>query len=118
MSWINYAYKVDKDTNDLYRHSITKIDPRDPAAVDSAAHALENLSLNQDSTFVGMSSNENILYNDLVTFAPPDVTSNTRILAVCGLMQEEAGPAADGWFLADMMAYWALFGGKTESQLW
>jgi hypothetical protein len=86
--------------------------------VGSAAHALAGLDINRDKTFIGMPQNENILYQEVVTSTPPDVTPNTRIVAVCGLTQKEADPGEDGWFLADMMTYYALFGNQTVAQKW
>ncbi|KAL8663085.1 MAG: hypothetical protein Q9202_004122 [Teloschistes flavicans] len=49
---------------------------------------------------------------------PPDVTKDTRIVAVCGINPKWASPRDDGWFFSDFCAFWHLLNGLTTSQTW
>ena len=55
-----------------------------------------------------------------VSFCPPDVSPDTRIVAVCGVSAREGkdSPVLDGWMLSDMFAFMQLFDGETKNQTW
>lgn len=57
-------------------------------------------------------------YTQFTTHTPPDITSNTRIVAVCGTFQKKAMPKVDGWFLSDFFAFYTIFRGMTQHQTW
>ncbi|KAL8916043.1 MAG: hypothetical protein Q9208_008728 [Pyrenodesmia sp. 3 TL-2023] len=63
-------------------------------------------------------TNTNVTFETFSTHTPPDIPSNTRILAVCGIEQEKAMPELDGWFLSDFMAFWHVLHGFTKYQSW
>lgn len=50
------------------------------------------------------------------THTVPDVTVNTRVVAVVGIQQEWAAPEVDGWFLSDFFAFWNVLKGMTCNQ--
>lgn len=57
------------------------------------------------------------------TACPPDVGPRTRIVAICGITDENnfADPAKHGWFLSDFYLFHYLFSrvhGPTPSQIW
>ncbi|MDI1493009.1 MAG: hypothetical protein OHK93_004793 [Ramalina farinacea] len=52
------------------------------------------------------------------THTVPDVTVNTRVVAVVGIQQEWAAPEIDGWFLSDFFAFWNVLQGMTSTQTW
>ncbi|BAE59995.1 hypothetical protein BDV35DRAFT_382091 [Aspergillus flavus] len=57
------------------------------------------------------------------TTCPPDIGPRTRLIAVCGITDDEddASPAKDGWFLSDFYLFHYLFSdlhGPTASQIW
>ena len=45
------------------------------------------------------------------THTVPDVTVNTRVVAVVGIQQENAAPQVDGWFLSVFFAFWNVVKG-------
>ncbi|KUJ17161.1 uncharacterized protein LY89DRAFT_718821 [Mollisia scopiformis] len=51
---------------------------------------------------------------------PPDVQKNTRIIAVCGIPEIDAGPQDDGWFFSDFFLFYQMLGSRPElpNQLW
>ena len=53
-----------------------------------------------------------------VTHTIPDITPKTRIIAVLGIEQKNAGPGDDGWFLSDFFAFWHVLNGFTSNQTW
>lgn len=57
-------------------------------------------------------------YLEFNTHTPPDITPNTRILAICGIASGEAAPNDDGWILSDFFAFYHLCRGLTEHQTW
>ncbi|KAM5469275.1 hypothetical protein MauCBS54593_004631 [Microsporum audouinii] len=53
--------------------------------------------------------------------SPPDITPNTRILAVCGVSDDSenaASPEHDGWFYSDFFAFHTLLHGQGAAQKW
>lgn len=44
---------------------------------------------------------------EFLTFCPPDVQPNTRIIALCGAndYNDNASPESDGWFLSDFYLF-------------
>ncbi|KAI4120260.1 MAG: hypothetical protein LQ338_007149 [Usnochroma carphineum] len=63
-------------------------------------------------------SNANVAFGTFNIHTPPDITSNTRIIACLGLNQDTIKPNHDGWFLSDFMAFWHIFNGLTKHQTW
>ncbi|KAI9052719.1 hypothetical protein LZ554_002995 [Drepanopeziza brunnea f. sp. 'monogermtubi'] len=61
-----------------------------------------------------------------LTTSPPDVSSNTRILVVCGISNKPntgtgegmASPREDGWFYSDMFLYHYLLTGLGANQIY
>ncbi|KAL8733587.1 MAG: hypothetical protein Q9166_001995 [cf. Caloplaca sp. 2 TL-2023] len=83
--------------------------------------ALEKIQFGKPQTHGGVfldDNNAKQTYERFVTRTPPDITPNTRIVAVCGIKQQRAGPGADGWFLSDFFAFYHLLHGLTPHQHW
>ncbi|KAL8788895.1 MAG: hypothetical protein Q9213_001418 [Squamulea squamosa] len=83
--------------------------------------ALANIQIGQPQTHGGVfleSTDPKVVYDQFVTRTPPDVTNNTRIVAICGIDQKEASPQEDGWFLSDFFAFYHLLHGLTKHQSW
>ncbi|KAL8903134.1 MAG: hypothetical protein Q9207_004121 [Kuettlingeria erythrocarpa] len=57
-------------------------------------------------------------YQSFNMHTPPDITPNTRIIAVCGVPTKDAAPHNDGWFISDFFAFYHLFHGLGESDCW
>ncbi|KAL9135963.1 MAG: hypothetical protein Q9175_002826 [Cornicularia normoerica] len=92
-------------------------DPNDAGAL---RKALAGMRIGQPGTSGGhfyTAGNENQQYEQFNLHTPPDVTSNTRIIAVLGI-HEDAEPQQDGWFVSDFFAFWNIFQGITDSQNW
>lgn len=84
-----YFFPAEQDTNHAGRLS----------------KALSTINLNNPSTFGGVVRKAPANgYSKFNTFSPPDLTSSTRIVAVCGIWQKDAMPQGDGWFLSDFFA--------------
>ncbi|KAL8847472.1 MAG: hypothetical protein Q9221_007498 [Calogaya cf. arnoldii] len=93
-------------------------DPNDPGML---AKAIGKMKLRQPETYGGKlldSTKTGRQYDEFNTHTPPDITSNTRIVAVCGIRQDQAAPSDDGWFLSDFFAFHHLFTGLTTNQVW
>lgn len=58
------------------------------------------------------------MYAEFNTHTPPDITEKTRIVAVCGVLHEDAHSKADGWLVSDFFAFWHLLSGMTTHQTW
>ncbi|KAG4417573.1 hypothetical protein IFR04_009303 [Cadophora malorum] len=68
-----------------------------------------------------MSDNMQPLAGDNATTRnPPNVTSKTHIVAVCGTsdIRDGASPTRDGWFVSDMYLWKHLLKGMGASQVW
>ena len=93
-------------------------DPNDAGALQKA---LSKMTIGKPQTFGGVlkdASNQNVQYESFNTHTPPDVTANTRVIAVLGLAQERIAPNKDGWFLSDFFAFWRVLNGMTKTQAW
>ncbi|KAL8952777.1 MAG: hypothetical protein Q9222_001324 [Ikaeria aurantiellina] len=93
-------------------------DPNDAGAL---GKALGKLRLDMPGTYGGElrdPSNATVAFQTFNTHTPPDITSNTRIVACLGITQATAAPKIDGWFLSDFMAFWHIFNGFTKHQTW
>jgi hypothetical protein len=123
--WVQFHYpkvnpksgKVD-DSRELLL-SKAKLD----ATLEETRKRLEGVRVNEPTTFGGKFNKEEDkstarLYREIVTSTPPDITRETRVVAVCGVQQFEAMPSKDGWIVADMMLLYALLGGTSTSQQW
>ncbi|EFQ98153.1 hypothetical protein MGYG_01189 [Nannizzia gypsea CBS 118893] len=59
--------------------------------------------------------------SSFLTNSPPDITPNTRILAVCGVSdypENAASPEDDGWFYSDFFTFHTLLYGQGAAQKW
>ncbi|KAL9013486.1 MAG: hypothetical protein Q9173_001820 [Seirophora scorigena] len=93
-------------------------DPNDPGML---AAALGKMKIGQPSTYGGKFLEKTVArpqYENFNTHTPPDITSKTRILGVCGVQPKNAAPNEDGWFLSDFFAFYHLFRGLTPNQCW
>ena len=93
-------------------------DKMDPRALDKT---LKGLNFQSPATFGGAYkdiSRKGDLIQEFNVHTPPDIPFNTRILAVCGIHQNDASPQKDGWFLSDFFAFWHIFNGTTRNQQW
>ena len=63
-------------------------------------------------------SNISRTFDIFTTHTPLDVTQNTRIIAVLGILQNDAAPDLNGWFLSDFIAFHHLLRRCTKSQTW
>ncbi|KAL8668278.1 MAG: hypothetical protein Q9168_007089 [Polycauliona sp. 1 TL-2023] len=85
------------------------------------AKALGKMKLRQPGTYTGQlleTTTPGRQYEEFNIHTPPDITPNTRIVAVCGIKPVEAGPSDDGWFLTDFFAFHHLLSGLTKHQIW
>ncbi|KAL8636366.1 MAG: hypothetical protein Q9226_009264 [Calogaya cf. arnoldii] len=85
------------------------------------AKHLEKFKLRFPATYGGFmqdDSNPEVTFNSFNTHTPPDITPNTRIVAVLGITQKEAVMPASMWFISDFFAFWNLFKGLTTIQHW
>ncbi|KAI4090307.1 MAG: hypothetical protein LQ344_004855 [Seirophora lacunosa] len=85
------------------------------------AAALGKMKIGQPSTYGGKFLEKTVArpqYEKFNTHTPPDITTKTRILAVCGIQPKNASPNEDGWFLSDFFAFYHLFRGLTSNQCW
>lgn len=83
--------------------------------------ALSNLDFGKPETFGGRFRDawkRELHFEKFNTHTPPDITSNTRIAAVCGIVNEDARPEIDGWMLSDFFAFWNIFNSTTKHQSW
>ncbi len=93
-------------------------DPNDPGMM---SKALGKMKLRTPETYGGAlheSTTTGRQYEEFNLHTPPDITKKTRVVAVCGIVQGEASPADDGWFLSDFFAFHHLFSGLTQHQTW
>ncbi|KAL8981669.1 MAG: hypothetical protein Q9205_003613 [Flavoplaca limonia] len=93
-------------------------DPNDPGMM---SKAIGKMKLRTPETYGGAlleSTTTGRQYDEFNIHTPPDITQKTRVVAVCGLVQEDASPADDGWFLSDFFAFHHLFSGLTKHQTW
>ncbi|KAI4249759.1 MAG: hypothetical protein L6R40_000548 [Gallowayella cf. fulva] len=80
------------------------------------ATALSKIKVGIPSTFGGVmhsEDNANVVFDTFNIHAPPDITPNTRIIAVLGIPQEDSTKRANEWFISDFFAFWNLFQGVT-----
>ncbi|KAF2712456.1 hypothetical protein K504DRAFT_452642 [Pleomassaria siparia CBS 279.74] len=73
------------------------------------------------ATFGGVfidDSNRDVVYTRFKAHSPPDITPNTRIVAILGTQPVLARPDKDGWFVSDFLAFWHLLNGLTKNQTW
>lgn len=85
------------------------------------AKALQKMEIGRPGSFGGAfldAKNEDIVYQKFKTHTPPDITKNTRIIAVLGIDQKNANRKQDGWFLSDFFAFWHLYNNLTSHQVW
>ncbi|KAL8938990.1 MAG: hypothetical protein Q9216_003600 [Gyalolechia sp. 2 TL-2023] len=93
-------------------------DPNDPKAL---ADALAKIKIGKPESYGGVMrdpSNANVVFDSFDIHTPPDIPSNTRIVAVLGIINGQVNPTEDGWFLSDFMAFWHIFQGLTQHQSW
>ncbi|KAL8880341.1 MAG: hypothetical protein Q9198_002230 [Flavoplaca austrocitrina] len=93
-------------------------DPNDPGML---SKALGKMKLRQPETYGGKlldTTTPGREYDEFNLHTPPDVTNNTRVVAICGIKQAEADPTDDGWFLSDFFAFHHLLTGLTKNQVW
>lgn len=93
-------------------------DPNDPPAL---AKALEHISISDPQATHAVfhdKQKRSIKVPRFTTHTVPDVTANTRIVAVVGVQQKVADPQTDGWFLSDFFAFWNVLHGMTATQTW
>lgn len=62
--------------------------------------------------------NKSKTFEIFTTHTPPDVTKNTRIIGVLGILQDDAAPHQNGWLLSDFIAFHHLLRKCTKSQKW
>ncbi len=124
MQWIHYWYpNVSKSTGKVEDNPGLKRQGLDEA-LEEGVNQLSRVELEKQNPvpFGGVllkDANRFVEYSDIAINSPPDVDQNTRILAICGIGPDEAAPSQeDGWFVSDMMALYALFGGATKFQTW
>jgi hypothetical protein len=88
----------------------------------SSSSKLFNLQPNLTPGSATMSSTKAIplLGEQATTRNPPDVSSKTHIIALCGTseIQSEASPRKDGWMVADFFLWKAILKGMGASQTW
>lgn len=90
----------------------------DPRAL---AQALEHVSISHPKAIHAVFRDKEkkaIQVPRFTTHTLPDVSANTRIVAVVGLQQKVAAPQEDGWFLSDFFAFWNMLQGATSVQTW
>ena len=93
-------------------------DPNDPAAL---RKAVERIELGKPASLGGRlreASNISRTFDIFTIHTPPDVTQNTRIIAVLGILQNDAALHLNGWFLSDFIAFHHLLRRCTKSQKW
>ena len=79
------------------------------------------MELGEPASFRGNSreaSNKSKTFEIFTTHTPPDVTQNTRIIGVLGILQNDAAPHQNGYFLSDFIAFHHLLRKCTKSQKW
>jgi hypothetical protein len=89
-------------------------DPNDKSALQ---RELENIRTGMPNRGVFRGEAGDDRYEEFATITPPDLTRQTRIVAVLGVHTGEP-TAGDGFFLSDFCAFWHLFSGKTANQTW
>lgn len=90
----------------------------DPGTLSQAS---ESIGLEKPQTNGGVlvdGTNNTRQYVEFNTHTPPDITPNTRVIAICGISPEYAAPDDDGWYLSDFFAFYHLFHGLTPNQSW
>lgn len=57
---------------------------------------------------------------EFLSFCPPDIQPNTRIIALCGAndWHDNASPQADGWFFSDFYLFHHLLEDTGKWDLW
>ncbi|KAL8746344.1 MAG: hypothetical protein Q9184_007758 [Pyrenodesmia sp. 2 TL-2023] len=99
-----------------------KFNPQDGYIDDKKlAEALGRISVGSPETYGGKFLDQTTVrphYQSFNMHTPPDITQNTRILAVCGISQKDAAPQGDGWFLSDFFAFYHLFHGLGRTECW
>ena len=98
-------------------------DPNDPIALQRSIQGLNLDRPPNPKGFGGVFSdpaNKGSEYASFNTHTPPDITGNTRVIAVLGITTSDASPGEtfSGWMLSDFFAFWHLFNGTTTAQTW
>ncbi|KAL8733585.1 MAG: hypothetical protein Q9166_001993 [cf. Caloplaca sp. 2 TL-2023] len=72
------------------------------------------------TTYGGMVKNPALFEKTFNTQTLPDVPSDTRIIAICGITDYDnaADPSEDGWFLSDFYAFNYLLRHEGAAQIW
>lgn len=85
-------------------------------------NAMSSIDLDKPQSFGGFvrGTNKTINHEMSNLFASSDLSSSTRIIAVCGVLEEDIMRVDkdSDWFLSDFLAFWHIFKGLTERQSW
>lgn len=63
-------------------------------------------------------ANRETLYTKFKLHSPPEMTANTRVIALLGVEQEDVLLGKDDWFVSDFFAFWHLLNGLSPHQTW
>ncbi|KAI4190613.1 MAG: hypothetical protein LQ346_004890 [Caloplaca aetnensis] len=106
----------------MSRPVLPRFNPQDGYVDDKAlATALGRISVGSPETSGGQFLDRTTVrpqYQSFNMHTPPDITPNTRIIAVCGVPPKDAAPQEDGWFISDFFAFYHLFRGLGKSDCW
>ena len=70
------------------------------------------------TTWGGVIKDSSKIDKTFISHTMPDVAHNTRVIAVCGILEKDASPVNDGWFLSDFYLFNHLLRGEGSEQSW